>query len=126
MCLTNPQEDGLNTMLELVCLHNVSILKFRNPEFTKHLAMKDDIPSYETPIATSIQLIYVVEEKNSNEMKGNKGQIIHDGWSRYVNHFVALMAFYLIEEQNGDKKEWKKVISLLACSTLPSCDEESE
>ena len=124
MCAANPQDSAAYGMLELVVLHNVSITKFRDPEFRKHLRL--DVVAYQTFIDVMIELTGVVEEKIAAEMKDNRGCILHDGWSRYGRHYVALMAAYLIKEKAGDVEVEKQVISLLACSTLPHDDEESK
>ena len=59
-------------------------------------------------------------------MKNNKGCIIHDGWSRFGRHYVALMAAYCITKQDANGKDFRKsFISLLACSTLPHDDSTS-
>ena len=111
-------------MLELVVMHNISITKFRDLDFRKHLNI--DHVAYETFINVLIELTHVVEEKIMEEMKDNKGCILHDGWSRYGRHYVALMASYLIKQKTGELEVDKAVISLLACSTLPHDDDESK
>ena len=75
-------DHALFSWLELVCGHNIPPSKTRNKEFAKHLNV--DPVSYNTLVETMLHLTLLVEEKIAKEMKGLKGTILHDGWSRYV------------------------------------------
>lgn len=73
------------------------------------------------------ELSLIVEAKIQMEMKGKVGTILHDGWSKYSRHYIALLACYMVNtgkrDGNGNKK-MKSVITLLTCSTLPYNDNE--
>jgi len=75
-----PQDHALWTWMELVCEENIAPNKLKNKSFTRHLNC--DEVSCNTFIDTMIHLMFVVEEKMAKEMKGKKGTILHDGWSR--------------------------------------------
>ena len=69
-----------------------------------------------------LELTWVVNEKLAVEMADNKGTILHDAWTRYGRHYLALLAMYLMKETTIEGEEASKVVtSLLALSTL-SCD----
>ena len=78
--------------------------------------------SHETLVETMLHLSLIVEEKIAKEMKDQKGCILHDGWSKYGRHYVALMASYLVERSEGD---FENVVRLLSCSTLPHDKDEN-
>jgi len=69
----------------------------------------------------------IVEAKIHVEMKRKVGTILHDGWSKYFRHYIALLASYIVNTGKRDgngKKVMKPVITLLTCSTLPYNDNE--
>ncbi len=43
----------------------------------------------------------IVEGKIAVEMKGRKGTIIHDGWSKFSKHYVCLLACYMVHTGKG-------------------------
>ena len=121
VCQANLQDKSLAVLLELMCLHNIAPNKFRSESFMKFIDVKEKDISHAVLVETLLHLSLVVEEKIAKEMKGKKGCILHDGWSKYGRHYVALMVSYLIEIKKG---EWKTVVWLVSCTTLPH-DEDS-
>ena len=113
--VANIQDLSLLSLLELVTMHDIPQTKVRDPSF-----MKLEGIGYKTLLDTLVHLMWVVEEKIAAEMKGNKGCILHDGWSRYGRHYVALYASYIMLKKDPNGKEFEvTVLSMLACSTLP-------
>ena len=53
-------------------------------------------------------LLSLVEHKTSDEMKGKKGCLVHDGWSRVGVHYVAVFTCYMITtitlSKDGEEK----------------------
>ena len=67
-----------------------------------------------------------MEEKIDAEMKGKRGIIMHDGWSKFSRHFVCLLVAYmaLTGKQSTDGEEvMEPVMTLLTCTTLPHDDD---
>ena len=102
MCQANSQDKSLAVLLELMCLHNVPPNKFRSESFMKFIDVKEKDISHAVLVETLLHLSLVVEEKIAKEMKGKKGCILHDGWSKYGCHYVALMVSYLVETKKGE------------------------
>ncbi len=44
-----------------------------------------------------LELSLIVEEKIAAEIKGKKGIIMHDGWSKYSRHYFCLIAKYSVD-----------------------------
>jgi hypothetical protein len=38
-----------------------------------------------------LQLSLIVEKKVASEMSGKRGIIMHDGWSKFARHYLAIM-----------------------------------
>lgn len=123
MLKANPQDLALDIWIRLVCKHNVPLSKIHDKEFRTFLTCEK--LSYPTLVDTLLHLSLVVEEKIAAEMKGKKGCIMHDGWSKYARHYVCLLATYLADtgmrDSSGEPIE-EPVTTLLACSTLPYDD----
>ena len=71
----------------------------------------------------------IVEVKVAAEMKGKKGTIIHDGWSKYSRHYVCLLAAYLVDTGKNDasgQKMMDSVNTLMTVTTLPQDEEKNE
>lgn len=72
------------------------------------------------------ELTLIVEQKIAKEIKGKKGIIMHDGWSKFARHYVCLLACYLIgsgKRGNDGEEIMEAVTTLLTCTTLPHDDE---
>jgi hypothetical protein len=83
--------------------------------------------SYKTFVATMFELSLIIEAKIQAEMKGKVGTILHDGWSKYSRHYIALLACYMVKTGKRDgnnNNKMKPVITLLTCTTLPYNDNE--
>ncbi len=129
MCKANPQDRALFTAIQLVVKHNIPPTKLRDRSFMDLLNV--DPVSYKVCVHTMLELMLVVEDKIAKEMKGKKGSLLHDGWSRYGKHFVVLLVCYMLEQEtigaDGKKKKSKKAeISMLALSTLSHTEDECE
>lgn len=127
MSKANPKDRCLFRVIKLICDHNIPITKVRDKSFMDLLGDIEPT-SYETVVATMLELAIIIEEKIAREIKGRKGSILHDGWSRYGVHYVALMACYMIdwgEDEDGNRIE-KPEITLISCSTLPYHDEADD
>jgi hypothetical protein len=83
------QEHALHHWMRLVTLHNIPITKIKDSDFCSLLSCKKT--SYDTFIETMLELSMIVEGKIAVEMKGRKGTIIHDGWSKFSKHYVCLL-----------------------------------
>ena len=94
--IENPKDKNLFRMIKLICEHNMSIIKIRDK---RHVELLRDIEpvSHETVFSEILELSITIEEKISSEMKGRKGSILHDGWSRCGTHFFYLMACCVID-----------------------------
>ena len=123
MGMMNAMEESIVSLLELITLHDVCPTKLRDPEYMKHLKVEG--VSYETILDSIVHLVWVVEERIAAEMKDKKGCILHDGWSRFGRHYVALYAAYPVTKIDRDTKEEfdKTVLTMLGCSTLPHDDD---
>ncbi len=69
-----------------------------------------------------------MEEKIAAEMKGKKGIIMHDGWSKYSRHYVCLLATYLLDAGKNDvlgQQMMESVNTLMTVTTLPQDEEEN-
>ncbi len=77
---------------------------------------------------TMLELSLIVEEKIAAEMKGKKGIIMHDGWSKHSRHYVCLLAKYLVDVGKTDalgQKTMESVNTLMTVTTLPQDEEEN-
>lgn len=120
-----PGDIALYHWMKLVTLHNVPITKLTNEDFVSMLSYSEKSPCYKTFIDTMFELSLIVEQKIAKEMKGKKGIIMHDGWSKFARHYVCLLACYLIGsgKRDSDGTEiMEPVTSLLTCTTLPHDD----
>lgn len=107
-------------------IHNVPITKIDNPNFRSLLCCNETKLSYKTFVNTMLELSLIVEGKIATEMKGKKGIIMHDGWSKYARHFVCLLAAYMVStgKRGIDGEEiMEPVMTLITCTTLPHDDE---
>jgi hypothetical protein len=69
-----------------------------------------------------LELSLIVEEKVAAEMKGKKGTIMHNGWSKYSRHYVCLLATYLVDAGKNDalgQQMMESVNNLMTVTTLP-------
>lgn len=80
----SPQDTALYTWMMLVCIHNTPITKIKSADFCNLLCC--DSLSYHTLVDTMLMLTMIVEEKIAAEIKGKKGTIMHDGWSKFSRH----------------------------------------
>jgi hypothetical protein len=122
-----PSEIALDTWMGLVCLYNTPITRMSDKVFCKYLMCEET--SYKTFVATMFELSLIVEAKIQKEMEGKVGTILHDGWSKYSRHYIALLACYMVDKGKRDGNNMKKmepVITLLTCSTLPYNEDEDE
>jgi hypothetical protein len=121
------QDRALHHWIQLVCLHNISITKINDYNFSS-LLTSDEV-SYDVFIRTMLELSVLVEEKIAKEMEGKKGTIIHDGWSKFAKHYVCLLAAYMIStgKRNVEGEMlMEPVMTLLTCTTLPHDDAAGE
>jgi hypothetical protein len=84
--------------------------------------------SHKTFTDTMLELSLIVEKKIAAEMKGKKGIIMHDGWSKYSRHYVCLLATYLVDAGKNDvsgQQMMESVDTLLTVTTLPQDEEEN-
>ena len=77
-------------------VHNVPIPKLKDKDFCQLLVCHELRPCYQTFMNTMFDLSLIVEEKIAAEIKGKRGVIMHDGWSKFARHYVCLLAFYMI------------------------------
>jgi hypothetical protein len=120
-------EIALDTWMMLVCMYNTPITRMSDKEFCKLLMCEET--SYKTFVATMFELSLIVEAKIQKEMEGKVGTILHDGWSKYSRHYIALLACYMVDKGKRDgnnKKKMEPVITLLTCTTLPYNEDEDE
>ena len=105
----------------LVTVFNLAIDLFKNPEFL--IAVVMDSVGIDLFVDFLIWLVFVVEEKVAAEMKGKKGMIYHDGWSKFGVHYVCLFASYMVELSEKGKFEF--VMTLITVSTLPHDEDDN-
>ena len=125
---SNPTDIALHHWMQLVTIYNLPIYRLRDKNFCKLLVCSDNIPCHKTFVDTMLELSFIVEEKISAEIKGKKGIIMHDGWSKYARHYVCLLASYLIPNGKRDSEGqdiMEPVMTLLTCTTLPHDDSAS-
>ena len=63
----------------------------------------------------------IVEKNVASEMAGKKGIIMHDGWSKFVQHYLAIMATDMVSTDRRDSRGaviMEPVITLLPCTKL--------
>jgi hypothetical protein len=121
MCQANDQDKTLNRMAILAILHNTPINKFRDESYVEAILL--DPVSIDVFVSFLLWLTFVVEEKIGKEMKGKKGMVYHDGWTKYGTHFVSLFASYVVP--CASRNPYKKVMRLLSVSTLPHDDDDT-
>ncbi len=125
-CRANPQDLALHTWMKLVCLHNTPIQKMNDSNFCD--GINCERTSHKTFTNTMSELSLIVEEKVAAEMKGKKGIIIHDGWSKYSRHYVCLLATYLVDTGKNDAsglQMMESVNTLMTVTSLPQDEEEN-
>jgi hypothetical protein len=84
--------------------------------------------SHKTFTDTMLELSLIVEEKVAAEMKGKKGIIMHDWWSKYSRPYVCLLATYLVDTGKNDasgQQMMESVNTLMTVTTLPQDEEEN-
>jgi hypothetical protein len=126
LCWTNPQDLALHTWIKLVCLHNTPIQKMNDSDFCDVINCAKT--SHKTFTDTMLELSLIVEEKVAAEMKGKKGIIMHNGWSKYSRQYVCLLAMYLVDTGKNDVSEqqmMESVNTLMTVTTLPQDEEEN-
>ena len=124
---TTTQDHALHTWMKLVCIHNVPITKLQDKDFASLLNCEGT--SYGVFVDTMLQLSLIVEKKIASEMAGKKGIIMHDGWSKFSRHYLAIMASYLVPTDKRDRRGlviMEPVITLLTCTTLPQLEEDND
>ena len=117
---------GLAYVDEVVCLHNTPIHKMNDSEFCDMINCERT--SHTIFTNTMLELSMIVEEKVAAEMKGKKGTIMHDGWSKYSRHYVCFFAMYLVDTGKNDASGQKMMDSvniLMTVTTLPQDEEEN-
>jgi hypothetical protein len=75
-----------------------------------------------------LELSLIVQEKVAAGMKGEKGIIMHDGWSKYSRHYVCLLAMYFLDTGKNDAsghQMMESVNTLMTVITLPQDEEEN-
>jgi len=123
----SPQDTALYTWMMLVCIHNTPITKINSADFCNLLCC--DSLSYHTFVDTMLLLTMIVEEKIAAEIKGKKGTIMHDGWSKFSRHYVCLLASYMVstgKRNNNGEVLWEPVMTLLTCTTLPQAADDGD
>jgi hypothetical protein len=126
LCRANPQDLALHTWMKLVCLHNMPIQKMNDSNFS--YVINCERTSHKTFTDTMLELSLIVEEKVAAKMKGKKGIIMHDRWSKYSRHYVCLLATYLVDTGKNDASEqqmMESVNTLMKVTTLPQDEEEN-
>ena len=124
---TTTQDHALQTWIKLVCIHNVPITKLKDKDFC--LCLNCEGTSYSTVVDVMFQLSLIVEKKVASEMAGKKGIIMHDGWSKFARHYLAIMASYMVSTAKRDSRGlviMEPVITLLTCTTLPHLEEDND
>ncbi len=112
------QEKALYHWMRLVTIHNIPITKLKDNAFCMLLSCEKI--SYDVFIDTMLELSMIVETKIGAEMRGRKGTIIHDGWSKFSKHYVCLLACYTVNKG----KQLEAQLTLLSCTTLPHVEEK--
>ncbi len=103
-------------------IYNLPIHSLRDRNFCKLLVCSENIPCHNTFVDTLLELSFIVEEISA-EIKGKKGVIMHDGWSKYARHYVCLLASYLMPNGKQDSEGqdiMEPVMTLLTYTTLPT------
>jgi hypothetical protein len=121
------QDCALHHWIQLVCLHNIPIMKIKDRNFSS-LLISDEV-SYDVFIHTMLELSMLVEEKIAKEMEGKKGTIIHDGWSKFAKHYVCSLAANMTStgKKNVEGEMLMElVMTLLTWTTLPHDDAAGE
>ena len=121
MCMANKQDTLLHCMRLLVTVFNLAIDLFKNPEFLITIVM--DSVGIDLFVDFLTWHVFVVEEKVAAEMKGKKGMIYHDGWSKFGVHFVCLISSYMAEL--SVKGKFESVMTLITVSTLPHHEDDN-
>ena len=124
---SHPTDIALHHWMQLVTIYNLPIHRLRDPNFCKLLVCNKNSPCYQTFVDTMLELSFIVEEKIAAEIKGKKGTIMHDGWSKYARHYICLLASYLIPNGKRDSEGqdiMEPVMTLLTCTTLPHDDDD--
>ena len=107
-------------------IYNIPLTKVNDPVFRSLLSCSGTKVSYPTLVNTMLELSLIVEEKIAAEMKGKRGIIMHDGWSKFSRHYVCLLVAYMASTGkrgiNGEEVT-KPVMTLLTCTTLPHDDD---
>ena len=107
-------------------IHNVPITKVDDTDFRSLVSGSETKLSYKTLLNTMLELTLIVEEKIAAEMKGKRGIIMHDGWSKFSRHFVCVLVAYMAStgKRSIDGEEiMEPVMALLTCTTLPHDDD---
>jgi hypothetical protein len=116
----NNQDQSLHNWMKLVTLHKIPLTKIKDKDFCS--LIKCEEISYKVFVDTMLELSMIVEEKIAAELKGKRGTIIHDGWSKFSKHYVCLLACYMIDtgSKGADGVMMSEAqMTLLACTTLP-------
>ena len=109
-------------------IHNVPISKVDDADFRSLLSCSETKLSYKTLVNTMLELTLIVEEKIAAEMKGKRGIIMHDGWSKFSRHFVCLLVAYMAstgKQSTNGEEVMEPVMTLLTCTTLPHDDDRN-
>ena len=125
MCMANEQDIVLHRMAVLVTVFNLAIVLFKDPEFLMAILMEAaDIDLF---VDTLVWLTFIVEEKIAAEMKGKRGMIYHDGWTKFGVHYVCLFASYMVKCPGVElaKNSFKSVMTLITVSTLPHDEDDN-
>ena len=72
-----------------------------------------------------VELFIIVNDKIAEEMKGQKGVINYDGWTKDTVHYLGLLATYPVESEkytSAGEVVMEPVTSALAFSPLPKAD----
>lgn len=108
----NERELLLNQWIQLVVLHFIPLSKTRDKDFRRLLKFDKPISS-KTIVDTMEHLKAIVEEKIKDELDGKKVGLIHDGWSCYGFHFLALLVSYMKDEEDVEP-----TIAMMSVNTL--------
>ena len=114
--LVSDQDKGIYQALKLIVHHLIPISKLKDTTFTEML--KEAPVSIDVLMETMFHLTLVVEEKVSGEMKGKKGTILHDGWTRFGRHYVCLFSAFPSRVQVSLKLSFTYLIIALTLDTL--------
>ena len=113
--LASDQDKGIYQALKLIVHHLIPISKFKDTTFTEML--KEQPVSIDVLMETMFHLTLVVEDKIAGEMKGKKGTILHDGWSRFGRHYVCLFSAFPSRVQVSLQLSLKYLIIALTLDT---------